>query len=300
MTTYTFNSQPNKELLWRFMYENKMFANIDNSLSPKIQQHFDTKIQQMDRKKNAADTLISLNKQMITEMLNDIKTNFIPLSNNIQMSPSLVTAQEITQNRQKSFDQQLKTKQNEFESMINAPKPDIIDFADKPLMSASVLSEDADDNLNASAEIERLLAETIAKRENMLFTFNEVDKTKAANWVNNQRVTQQTTTPQTTAPQTTAPQKTKQLKIGVDTDLMENNNNMIFLADEEEEAGAEQAGADQAGETNYTKNKIKKNVTFNDESNQFIDSANDDMTKTLKEINEKLNKVIEMLTPKEF
>ena len=49
MTTYTFNSQPNKELLWRFMYENKMFANIDNSLSAKIQQHFDTKIQQMDR-----------------------------------------------------------------------------------------------------------------------------------------------------------------------------------------------------------------------------------------------------------
>jgi hypothetical protein len=270
------------------MYENKMFANIDNSLSPKIQQHFDTKIQQMDRKKNAADTLISLNKQIITEMLNDIKTNFIPLSNNIQMSPSLVTAQEITQNRQKSFDQQLKTKQNEFESMINAPKPDLIDFADKPLSSASLSSEDADDNLNASAEIERLLAETIAKRENMLLTFNEVDKTKAANWVNNQRII----TPST-------PQKPKQLKIGSETDLMENNN-VFFLQEEEAGAGADQeAGADQAAETNYTKNKIKKNVRFNDESNQFIDSANDDMAKTLKEINEKLNKVIEMLTPKE-
>ena len=288
MTTNIFNSQTNKALLWRFMYENKMFANIDNSLSPKIQQHFDTKIQQMDRKKNAADTLISLNKQIITEMLNDIKTNFIPLSNNIQMSPSLVTAQEITQNRQKSFDQQLKTKQNEFESMINAPKPDLIDFADKPLSSASLSSEDADDNLNASAEIERLLAETIAKRENMLLTFNEVDKTKAANWVNNQRII----TPST-------PQKPKQLKIGSETDLMENNN-VFFLQEEEAGAGADQeAGADQAAETNYTKNKIKKNVRFNDESNQFIDSANDDMAKTLKEINEKLNKVIEMLTPKE-
>jgi hypothetical protein len=287
--TAVFNSQTNKELLWRFMYENKMFANIDNALSTKIQQHFDTKIQQIYQKKNAGDTLITLNKQLITEMLNDIKTNFIPVSNNIQMSPSLVTAQEITQNRQKSFDQQLKTKQNEFVSMINAPKPDLIDFADKPLASASVLSEDADEKVNASGEIERLLAETIAKRENMLLTFNEVDKTKAANWVNNQRenVEQRVITP--------SQQKTKQLKIGADTDLMDNNN-MIFLADEEEE----EAGADQAGQTNYTKNKIKKSVTFNDESNQFIDSANDDITKTLKEINEKLNKVIEMLTPKEL
>ena len=298
--TAVFNSQTNKELLWRFMYENKMFANIDNALSTKIQQHFDTKIQQIYQKKNAGDTLITLNKQLITEMLNDIKTNFIPVSNNIQMSPSLVTAQEITQNRQKSFDQQLKTKQNEFVSMINAPKPDLIDFADKPLASASVLSEDADEKVNASGEIERLLAETIAKRENMLLTFNEVDKTKAANWVNNQRenvqqcenVQQRLITPSTTQ------QKTKQLKIGADTDLMDNNN-MIFLEEEEEEAGADKAGADQAGETNYNKNKIKKNVTFNDESNQFIDSANDDITKTLKEINEKLNKVIEMLTPKE-
>ena len=271
MTTNTFNSQSNKSLLWRCMYENNMFANLDNSLSVEIQKHFEGKIQQMDKRKTQGDTLISLNKQIINEMLSDIKdikTKFnMTLLNNIQENKinPMITAQEITQNRQKTFDKQLKTMQNEFDSLMHAPKPEIIDFADKPLSLASPVALD-DTSLNSSSEIERLLAETIAKRENMLFTINETDKTKAANWVNNQRDIK------------SIQEKTKQLKIGADTEL-------IFL------------------EENDTKNTImkKKSVSFNDELLQFTPINKEDtiLEKTLKEINEKLSKVIELLTPKE-
>ena len=182
MTT-AFNTQKNKEFLWKVMYENKLFDGLDNSLSQNIQLYFENKMDEIDKNKKNTDTLILLNKRVAFEMMVDIKTKIIPP----QLNNNMITSQEILQNRQHLFDQQLNSMKNEFDSLMHVPKPTVIDFSDKK--STVALTNDAttaktdEDNL----DIERLLAETISKRENMVLTINEADKNKAASGVNNNR-----------------------------------------------------------------------------------------------------------------
>jgi hypothetical protein len=181
-----FNTLQNKEFLWKLMYETKLFEGLDNSMVGTIQNHFENKMAAMDMKKTKEDTLITLNKQIIQKMVKDIGKNNINNNNNnntgttnvlaIPNTKQMITAQDITQNRKEIFDIQLKTIQNDFDQMINAGKPNIIEFEDKNLQMNEAFAE--------NSTIEKLLAETIAKRKDMLININSADINKASKWLN--------------------------------------------------------------------------------------------------------------------
>jgi len=305
-----FNTLKNKEFLWKIMYENGVFKNLDNSLSGNIQMFLDNKIKNIDMKKTGSDTLISLNKQVINEMNNDIKSrNFMsvvkmqesqqgqiqgpvpmplqgpvpmPLQGPVPMPlEGMITSQEIFQNRQNVFDQQLKNMKNDFDSLISVSKPDVIDFSDNNKKKNSLKSS-LETIPEENIDIERLLAETISKRENLVITLNENEKMSASKWVNNNRevMIQKAPAPvQQQQQQRQAPEQQpyKPLKIGeeIDIELLENYG------------------------------KSRKSVTFNDDLNNFIppdeiiyDDNNNIQKKIddrLNKIDDKLNKIMDML-----
>jgi hypothetical protein len=297
--TVAFNTQKNKEFLWKVMYNNKLFDGLDNSLSQNIQLYFENKMDEIDKNKKNTDTLISLNKRVAFEMMVDIKTKFIPP----QLNNNMITSQEILQNRQNLFDQQLNSMKNDFDSLMYAPKPSIIDFSDK---KPTVALTNANDSTSAKTDednldIERLLAETISKRENMVLTINEADKNKAASWVNNNREVASNAlasapaslgsaslasaslapAPLASAPLASA-SLAKPLKIGDDISFIEGEDNQ----------------------------KMKKNVRFQN-LNSFIPinvlessikeeeeeeiSYKENIQRQLTAINEKLNKILELI-----
>jgi len=301
-----FNTQKNKEFLWKLMYENGIFKNLDNSLSGNIQMFFDNKMKSIDMKKIGSDTLISLNKRVITEMNNDIRSrNFmsvvkmqqesmplqmqqglVPLQGSVPMPlENMITSQEIFQNRQNVFDTQLKNMKNDFDSLINVSKPEVIDFSDNKSnkrnnnsLTSSALQPIPDENI----DIEKLLAETISKRENLVITLNENEKMNASKWVNNNReVIQKATNPpqhkqeqqqykQQQEQQQQQPYKTLKIGENIDFDLLE---------------------------------KGRKNVTFNEDLNNFIphdetienDDDDDDNNNIQKKIDDRLNKIDDKL-----
>ena len=285
-----FNTLKNKEFLWKLMYENGVFKNLDNSLSGNIQIFLDNKMKNIDMKKTGSDTLMSLNKRVINEMNNDIKSrNFmsvVKMQEDHQMSlqglapmplEGMITSQEIFQSRQNVFDQQLKNMKNDFDSLISVSKPDVIDFSDNNKKKNSLKSS-LEPIPEENVDIERLLAETISKRENLVITLNENEKMSASKWVNNNReVIPKVAAPVQQQQQRQAPEQQpyKPLKIGeeIDIELLENYG------------------------------KSRKNVTFNDDLNNYIPAIDVEiendiqkkMDDQLNKIDDKLNKIMDML-----
>lgn len=263
-----FNTRKNKELLWKLMYENGLFKNIDNSLSERVQLFFEKKINIIDTQKTNTDTLTTLNKQVINEMMLDIKgrkyiidqataavAKTMPLE-------QMITAQEIQQNRQTVFDQQFKNMKNEFDSLIQVPKPEVIDFSDnKRKTQVDTINSTSTSIADENMDIERLLAETISKRENLVITIGENEKKNASKWINNNREVQ---IPAQSPAQ--AQPANRILKIGeeIDADIIINPD------------------------------RLKKNVSF-DIPVVVDDDSIKEMNTRINEINEKLNKITEML-----
>ena len=280
-----FNTTNNKAFLWKLMYDNGLFKNLDDKYAKEVHSYFDLKMNYIDNNKKNNDTLITLNKQAISEMMNDIKIKFplhvntsshssplykveIPPSSSSlssSSSPSLifekkmVTSQDLLQDRQNSFTQQLNNVKNDFDSLMNVKKPEIIDFTDK-IEDFLIGKKDNDDKDNQESDIERLLAETIAKRENLVININENEKSKASQWINNNR----------------EPNNRELIEI-TDTILpFENEDDQI-----------------------EKKIVSKKNVRFSDQLiEKNIDNNNNNIKEQLKEINLKLNKIMEMLENK--
>lgn len=309
-----FNTTKNKEFLWKFMYENQLFKNIDNVFIENIQIIFEKKVEKIDmKKKSNTDTLTSLNKQIINEMVQDIKSKSfmqmplpmhtqLPLSN-IEKNKKIITAQEILQSKQNIFDEKLKSMKDDFDTLINAPKPTIIDFTDK-INNVNLEIEEIipDENL----DIERLLAETIAKRENMLITVNENEKNTAANWVNNNRE----------LPKQPREQQTKTLKIGkaiekVKKNVSFNDDNLskfipideiiiddigaFVIADAETNIVDTRAVDTRAVDT-YAVDTHAVDTHAVDTSDAETYAVDLTITKQIKEINIKIDRVLEMLS----
>ena len=276
-----FNTTNNKAFLWKLMYDNGLFKNLDDKYAKEVHTYFDLKINYIDNNKKQTDTLITLNKQSISEMMNDIKIKF-PLHtsssfssplNKVELpssSPSLifekkmVTSQDLLEDRQNSFSQQLKNVKNDFDSLMNVKKPEIIDFTDK-IEEFLITKKENDKDNQDSSDIERLLAETIAKRENLVININENEKSKASLWINNNRQ-----------------------PIEITNDEITNKNKNILPFEIEEITNDD-----------HIEKKIvnKKNVRFSDE---LYENKDKDIQEQLKEINLKLNKIMEMLENKQI
>ena len=117
-----------------------------------------------DHEKKSGLSLFELNKKIVTVLVNEwipmlktqeqkIRSPEVPQQKHqqpISESLTLVTAEEIQNNRKTQFEKELNLKRNEFQGAMTAKTPPIIDFKDKQ-----------DEPIG---EMEKLIAETIAQR----------------------------------------------------------------------------------------------------------------------------------------
>ena len=163
-----FTSNQNKGMVWKLLCDDGVFNNIPENKAPFVKDAFDTKFEMLARQLNPMDNLINLDKRVITEMINDVNK----FKKNEEMTLAY-SAAEIAQTRQKVFESELKNKKKEFDILNSTPVPEKIDFSD---------------NLDApmGSELDKILAEQIALRENQLnMVFKTQDKEAASKWIQN-------------------------------------------------------------------------------------------------------------------
>jgi hypothetical protein len=157
-----FMSQGNKRILWELMSENNIFNGIPDNYVNNVKGDFERTLKQSSGSIIDTDTILSLNKQVIIKMIVEVKKyTTIP-----------VTAEEVLTKKQEKFQRGLVSKQEEFNNLIQPPKPPIIDFSEK-------LDDDP-----IGSEMDIKLAETIAWREKQLSqVLEKQDTTKANDWI---------------------------------------------------------------------------------------------------------------------
>jgi hypothetical protein len=166
-----FTSNQNKGMIWKLLCDNGTFNSIPESKANLVKIDFDRKIALIDLDMKETDQLVTLNKRVIGEMVQSVSKYQNLATDNIILPT--YNAADISQQRQKVFENELKEKQNDFEKFNSKPVPNKIDFADKldtPLGS----------------EMDKILAEQIALREKQLNMVLETqDKTVASKWLQN-------------------------------------------------------------------------------------------------------------------
>lgn len=176
MALYTqFTSNQNKGIIWNIMCENGIFNTIPENKSVAVKLDFDKKINMIGETITDTDQLIKLNKRAIIEMVKDIKKYSVIAANNAEVQPMSLNynAGDISQQRQKIFENELKIKQTDFEKFNSKPVPEKIDFSDK-------LDEPM------GSELDTILAEQIKIREKQLhIVLEKQDKTAANKWLQN-------------------------------------------------------------------------------------------------------------------
>ena len=141
-----FISQDNKRILWELMTEHKMFDGVADIHANNVKLDFERLMQQTAVNIPANETILSVNKQIIMQMLNEVK----------KYKQGPVTSADLGSQKQAKFQRGVESKQAEFNSLIQPVKPMTIDFADK-------LNDEP-----IGDEMETKLAQTIAWREQQL------------------------------------------------------------------------------------------------------------------------------------
>jgi len=166
-----FISNQNKGMLWKLLCDNGTFDNIPDNKSALVKIEFDRRVDMIGETITNTDKLVNLNKRTISEMVQNVSKYTSAMGAN----PTIpnYNAADISEQRQKVFENELKQKQNEFDKFNNKPVPTKIDFSDKP-------------DTPLGSEIDKILAEQIAFREKQLNTVLETqDKTAASKWLQN-------------------------------------------------------------------------------------------------------------------
>lgn len=184
-----FKSNQNKGIIWALLNDHNVFNGIDNKYVNQIKTDFDNRIDHISNTISNTDNLVTLNKKVISEMMNEMtkyKTHLQgqSIQNSVISKDNIpITTADAQLQKQTLFQKNLETKKNEFEILINKPKPNTIDFADN----------NEQDKPNIS-EMERKLAETIAWREKqlnvVLDTQNKSEESisEASKWINRDNV----------------------------------------------------------------------------------------------------------------
>jgi len=239
-----FQSIKNKSTLWKFMMDNNLFDGIDNKYSNDVKIYFEKTIAQIGLNISSNDSLIILNKQLISEMMvNNSKYK----QQTQQTQQALISASDITEHRKKVFNKVLEEKQSEFKHLINKNIPDKIDFsdnADKPIGS----------------EMERMIAETISWREkqhNVILQSQQQSQSEAAKWINRDQTNDIKTVP-----------TVKFLKIGDPTTLdnilalpTPNDKKVTFDLDNEQDTFLSMLHTNNTNNTNNEMESIKSLLT---------------------------------------
>jgi len=189
-----FISNQNKGMLWKLLCDNGTFNNIPDNKSAVVKIEFDRKVSMIGETILNTDKLVDLNKRTISEMVQNVSKYANEMGANAMGANGMganamganaimpnYSASDISQQRQKVFENELKQKQNEFDKINNKPIPNKIDFSDKP-------------DTPLGSEIDKILSEQIAIREKQLNMVLETqDKTAASKWLQNGKENMQLT-----------------------------------------------------------------------------------------------------------
>jgi hypothetical protein len=181
-----FSTMQNKGEIWNLMFEAGVFQGINDDQVQNVKNHFDAKVSSIAAQSSDRDDLTTLNKTVITQMMNDVKKYKLPNTGSGPRpsaggDPKLQlhqrgTAKEASDQRQKLFQKGLETRQNNFSDMMNQKKPDTIDFSDqndKPI----------------GAEMDNMVEKFIAARESQLnVVLDTQDSKQAGEWINKDNV----------------------------------------------------------------------------------------------------------------
>jgi hypothetical protein len=166
----SFISNQNKGLVWNLLAADGIFNTIPENKAQQVKEEFDRKFQTIAAQITSSDSILNLDKRVLSEMIIDLK-KYAKVE---EMSSGYNTA-EISQQRQKAFEAELNTKKKDFDTFNSTPVPDKIDFSD--VLDAPI-----------GSEMDKILADQIALRErqlNMVLTTQEKDKGTAAKWIQN-------------------------------------------------------------------------------------------------------------------
>ena len=177
-----FSTMQNKGEIWNLMFEAGVFQGISDDQVQNVKNDFDAKVSSIAAQSSGSEDLTTLNKTVITQMMNDVRKYKLPQTGR-EPRPSIgdnakrqlhqrATATEASDQRQKLFQKGLETRQNDFSDMMSQKKPDTIDFSDqndKPI----------------GAEMDNMVERFIAARESQLnVVLDTQDSKKAGEWIN--------------------------------------------------------------------------------------------------------------------
>ena len=251
-----FTSNQNKGMLWTLLSDDGVFKNIPDHKAASVKNDFDQKIQTIGQYITPADNLLAMCKRFITEMIKDIEKYKTPEKMTLGYN-----AAEISQNRQKIFQEELTTKKKEFETFNATPTPDKIDFSD---------------NLDSpiGSEMDKILAEQIALREKQLnMVLQTQDKEAASKWIQNEGK----------KPDIQQLEEPPKLKIGENIEVREAKIKRVNFADESSTATSTASSRDDFISL------LKK---------EPIASAGDTTNALLREILNKQNQILDLLQKK--
>ncbi len=171
-STSQFLSQGNKRILWELMNEHNIFNNISDKYVSNVKTDFEICITQMSYTIKPQDSILEINKQLIIKMIKGVEKY-----RKETITPPLISAEEVSTKKQAQLQRGFETKKDEFNKLIQPPKPENIDFTDK----------NNDEPIGSEMDIK--LAQTIAWREKQLSQVLETQDTSAAtDWINNGKV----------------------------------------------------------------------------------------------------------------
>ena len=171
------SSTSNKGFLWNLMVEADVFGGVPPNKKQYVIEIFEQVIKEVEYNNNSG-SLIEMNKAVITLINNRLDPIREKQQKTTLESPKLVTAAEISANRQEQFANNLSQRQRQFDELMIHKKPEDVDFSDKNVEKP------------IGAEMDDMLAKMMARREKQLNqVMNQVMKSEdtnvAQNWINN-------------------------------------------------------------------------------------------------------------------
>jgi hypothetical protein len=191
MSNIPFDTKENKGLVWNLMNETGVFKGIPDVYIDQVKRDYENKINYIKSNIQPKDTLTTLNKRVLSEMMVDMtkyrNVGLAPSSIGNSVSsrvstqtplsvsvPIPVTAKDVSTQRQQKFNDVLEKKKEEFVNLFGNKPPSTIDFSDKL-------------DKPIGSEMEQMIAATIARRNNDLnIVLDKQDTTTAAKWINSE------------------------------------------------------------------------------------------------------------------
>lgn len=165
-----FTTNKNKALLWNLMLESDVFASVPEKHFEKVKSLFENEIEQVRKTLKHESSLTELNKAVLLEMTQKIRSLRMT---DIASTVSAITNADIRDQRHKEFNENLSTKQHDFNNMIKLKKPSDIDFAD-------------DKDLPMQDNIDEILENMMKQREKDMNTLHSTHNSESAStWINN-------------------------------------------------------------------------------------------------------------------